>query len=124
MSLRIHIAEDEPRSARLLMQLLEIQWGSGLIFDWSKTVNEAINLLKINPPHLLILDMELSGRSGFDVLDATLNRTFPVIIASARKEHAYNCFRYGVLAYILKPIDPAELSEAISRCERFLPLAH
>jgi len=123
MSLHIHIAEDEPRSARLLMQLLESQLGSCLIFDWSKTVNEAINLLKTKPPNLLILDMELAGKSGFDVLDSFPNSTFPVIIASARKEHAYNCFRYGVLAYLLKPIDPAELSEAIARCERFFPFA-
>lgn len=124
MSLLIHIAEDEPRSARLLMQLLESQLGSGLVFDYSSTVKEAIDLLKINPPDLFFLDLELAGRSGFDVLEAHANRIFPVVVTTARKDLAYTCFRYGVQDYLLKPLNQQDLFEAIRRCKRLFPLPH
>lgn len=123
MPLRIHIAEDEPRSARLLMQLVERYYGEALVFEVSKTVAEVQNRLKINTPNLLFLDMELSGKSGFEVLDAFPKRTFPVVITSARKEWAFASYRYGVVDYLLKPLHPTELFEALERCERFFPLA-
>lgn len=124
MSLRIHIAEDETRSARLLMQLIENHFSQPVIFDWAQSPTQAINLLKINPPDLLFLDLELSGRSGFEVLEVISRRDFPIIVSSARKEFAYTCFKFGVQGYLLKPYNQSELSEAIKHCERFFPFPH
>lgn len=124
MALRIHIAEDEPRSARLLMQLLEKKLAQPIDFEWSQTPAQAINLLKINTPDLLFLDLELSGRSGFEVLEAIPQRIFPVMVSSARREFAYACFQFGVQAYLLKPHNQEELSVALKHCKRFFPLPH
>ena len=70
------------------------------------------------PPDVLFLDVQMPERTGFDLLDglAEAGRPTPdVVFVTAYDEHALRAFRVSAVDYLLKPVDPAALSEAVAR---------
>jgi two-component system LytT family response regulator len=107
------IIDDEPPARRELRRLL-----SG--FPWVEIVGEAGNidqaaeLIGALTPDLLFLDIQMPGGSGFDLL-ARLEDVPQVIFTTAYDEHAVRAFKVDALDYLLKPIEPARLAEALGR---------
>jgi len=107
------IIDDEPPARRELRRLLAD-------FPWVETVGEAGNieqaagLVESLRPDLLFLDIQMPGGSGFDLL-TRLERVPAVIFTTAHDEHAVRAFEVDALDYLLKPIDPARLAEALTR---------
>ncbi|WP_412062145.1 LytR/AlgR family response regulator transcription factor [Rubrivirga sp. IMCC45206] len=66
------------------------------------------------PPDVLFLDVQMPGRTGFDLLDG-LDAAPDVVFVTAYDEHALRAFRVSALDYLLKPVDPERLAEAIAR---------
>ena len=70
------------------------------------------------PPDVLFLDVQMPERTGFDLLDdlAAAGRAVPdVVFVTAYDEHALRAFRVSALDYLLKPVDPEALAEAVAR---------
>lgn len=65
-------------------------------------------------PDVLFLDVQMPGRSGFDLLDG-LEAAPDVVFVTAYDEHALRAFRVSALDYLLKPVDPDRLAEAVGR---------
>ena len=107
------IIDDEPPARRELRRLL-----SG--FSWMQIVGEAgnvsqaVEMIESLSPELLFLDIQMPGGSGFDVL-THLEDVPQVIFTTAYDEHAVQAFKIDALDYLLKPIDPARLAEALTR---------
>ncbi len=107
------IIDDEPPARRELRRLL-----SG--FSWVEIVGEAgnvsqaVEMIESSTPELLFLDIQMPGGSGFDVL-TRLEDVPQVIFTTAYDEHAVQAFKVDALDYLLKPIDPARLAEALTR---------
>jgi two-component system, LytTR family, response regulator len=107
------IIDDEPPARRELRRLL-----TG--FPWVEIVGEAGNieqaaeLVGTLTPELLFLDIQMPGGSGFDLL-TRLEDVPQVIFTTAYDEHAVRAFKVDALDYLLKPIEPARLAEALSR---------
>ena len=72
------------------------------------------------PPQAVLLDLRMPGLDGFEVLRRYRSEggTAPVIALSAmdEKEAVVNAMRLGASDYLVKPIEPDELKEAIDRC--------
>lgn len=66
------------------------------------------------PPDVLFLDVQMPGRSGFELL-AALERAPDVVFVTAFDAHAIDAFRVSALDYLLKPVEPARLAEALAR---------
>ncbi|WP_420455478.1 LytR/AlgR family response regulator transcription factor [Rubrivirga sp.] len=66
------------------------------------------------PPDVVFLDVQMPGRSGFDLLD-DLDAVPDVVFVTAYDEHALRAFRVSALDYLLKPVDPERLAEAVGR---------
>ena len=64
---------------------------------------------------LLLLDINMPGLSGFELLESLPNRKFKTIFITAYDEYAIKAFKYSAIDYILKPIDIDELILAIKR---------
>lgn len=73
---------------------------------------EAITQLQ---PHLVFLDIEMPGGTGFDMLEKLNTINFDIIFTTAYDQYAIKAIKYSALDYLLKPIDPTELGEAIHR---------
>lgn len=83
-------------------------------------VGEAVNAddakAKINElnPDLIFLDIQMPGKSGFDLLQE-LDSVPKVIFTTAYDEYALKAFEFNAMDYLLKPIEPKRLEEAIKR---------
>ena len=107
------IVDDEPPARRELRRLLAD-------FSWIEIIGECGNIaeaaaqVEALSPALLFLDIQMPGGSGFDLL-TRLEHLPQVIFTTAHDEHAVRAFEVNALDYLLKPIDPARLSAALSR---------
>lgn len=67
-------------------------------------------------PDLLFLDVQMPGRTGFELLAALPNPP-RVIFTTAFDQYALQAFDFGALDYLLKPIEPARLAQALARLQ-------
>lgn len=67
-------------------------------------------------PDLIFLDVQMPGRSGFE-LCAALRDAPRVIFTTAYDEYALKAFDFGAVDYLLKPIEPARLARALDRLD-------
>lgn len=73
-------------------------------------------------PDLLLLDIQMPGGSGFDLLER-LDEAPPVIFTTAYDQYAVRAFDSNALDYLVKPIEPERLSEALAKVRRQLQQA-
>lgn len=118
------IVDDEPVArAGLHAMLRAIAWVDvvGEAADGIAAV-EAINRLR---PELVLLDVQMPGLLGTDVLRGLTHQPY-VVFTTAFAEHAVSAFELGALDYILKPFGPTRLAAAMERVRSVIgePAAH
>src|SRR5690606_2241129 len=79
-----------------------------------ENVPDAIEFLNEQPVALLFLDVEMSGASGFELLD-NLNYQPRVILTTSKEEYAYNAFQYHVSDFLKKPFTYKRFIEALEK---------
>lgn len=121
MPIRIAIVDDEPAARGSLCGLLRMHCPDALLVGEAGGVAEAMVLLQRAPVDLLLLDVEMEDGTGFDLLDRLAPIAFHVVFTTAYDAFAIRAFRYHAIDYLLKPIDPDELSGALSRAVQALP---
>ncbi len=116
MQLHILIVEDEPPIARHIewccRNLLKEKISSIKI---TNTLNDAIDHISKNKVDLCLLDLNLKGRNGFDLLKQVVSFSFHTIIISAYTDQAVIAFEYGVLDFVPKPFTDERLQNAFNR---------
>ncbi|MCE6991769.1 LytTR family DNA-binding domain-containing protein [Dyadobacter sp. CY323] len=113
--MKVLIVDDEPKARTILEHYLvtlvpeikEIRHASG--------VEEALGILHKYRPAIVFLDIEMPVRNGFDLLLTLRNPRFETIFTTAFNQYAIQAIRFSALDYLIKPIDPEELLEAINR---------
>ena len=78
-------------------------------------VIEGAKLLRKIEADIVFLDVEMQDGNGFDLLDIIGEHSFKVIFTTGSKEFAIRAFQYAALDYLLKPIDPDLLQQAIKK---------
>jgi two-component system, LytTR family, response regulator len=116
--MRAAIIEDEPLARRELRRLL-VPHPSVEIVGEAANIEEAKQLIDSTTPDLLFLDVHMPGGTGFDLLDQ-LERVPAVIFTTAYDEHAVRAFEIDAIDYLLKPIEPERLADAIGRMQTML----
>ena len=83
---------------------------------------EAIERIK---PDLVFLDIEMPYMNGFELLEQFSNISFAIIFTTSYDQYAIKAIHYSALDYLLKPIDPNELINAVKKVreQRHLPVA-
>ena len=115
MTVKCIIVDDEPKSRRNLRDLLNKYCNQVEIVGEAASAAEALKLLKQTPPDLLLLDIEMPGGSGFDLLKSINDQQFEVIFITAFDRYGIQAVKFCAIDYILKPIDIFELSKAIEK---------
>jgi two-component system LytT family response regulator len=112
------LVDDERLARNELRRLLEA-------FPRIEIVGEAANseeaLEKIDQlgPELLFLDIQMPGKNGFELLSSIEGNVPDVIFTTAYDEYALKAFEFNALDYLLKPIEPTRLAEAINKVEDY-----
>jgi two-component system LytT family response regulator len=83
----------------------------------AESVVSGSKLLKTIKPDIVFLDIELQDGTGFDILEIIGEYSFKVIFTTASDEFAIKAFRFSALDYLMKPVDPDELIEAIQKLD-------
>ncbi|OJV54152.1 MAG: hypothetical protein BGO31_12410 [Bacteroidetes bacterium 43-16] len=71
-------------------------------------------------PELVFLDVEMQDGTGFDLLQQLKSIDFKVIFITAFQEFAIKAFRFSAIDFLLKPIDPSDLIEAVKKAKETL----
>ena len=120
MAIKTLLIDDEPLALLELQAMLKKHTDIDVIDTAENTVTalEKINTLK---PQLIFLDINMPGKSGFDLLEE-LDDAPLVVFVTAYDQFAIKAFEVNALDYILKPINPDRLSEAIEKIKKQLSL--
>ncbi len=81
----------------------------------AKGVVSAAKLLREVAVDLIFLDINMDDGEGFDLLDILPDYKTKVIFVTASDEHALKAFQYAAIDYLLKPVDPERLKQAIAK---------
>jgi two-component system LytT family response regulator len=77
------------------------------------SVKEAKDTLLDFEPDIVFLDIEMPHQNGFDFLIGLENTNFEIIFTTAYNQFAVQAIRFSALDYLLKPIDPDELTQSV-----------
>ncbi len=94
----------------LLSSINDIQ-----IIGEASNIEEAAKKISELKPDLVLLDIQIKDKTGFDMLDDLTSHDFKLIFITAFNEYAIKAFKYNAFDYLLKPIDPEELNNTIER---------
>jgi len=116
--MRSLIIDDEEAARARLRRLLAAHPEIEIIGE-ARDGLEAVRKIEDLKPTLLFLDIEMPGLTGFEVL-RSLPENIPmplVVFITGYDEHALAAFEANALAYLLKPVEPERLAQAVSRAE-------
>ncbi|MBP7931076.1 MAG: response regulator transcription factor [Chitinophagaceae bacterium] len=108
------IIVDDERLARNELKKMLTDYPEIEIIGEAGNVDEAVKLIEELGPDILFLDIQMPAKTGFDLL-AELDTVPTVIFTTAHDEYALKAFEVNALDYLLKPIDPKRLSDAIQK---------
>lgn len=113
--MRVLIVDDEPLARRGLRQELE-RFPSVQVVGECATGAEAVEAVVERRPDLVLLDVQMPGLTGFDVIERVGADVMPaVIFVTAYDKHALRAFEVHAVDYVLKPIDPERFRDAMDR---------
>lgn len=86
----------------------------------ANSVQSGIAAIKKYLPDLVFLDVEMADGTGFDLLQQLKPINFKVIFITAYEEFAVKAFRFSAIDFLLKPVDPTDLTEAVKKAQETL----
>ena len=116
--MRAIIVDDETNNIDNLQLLLQDHCPHVQVIATAMQADEAEKLILLYQPDLLFLDIQMPGKSGFDLLRSLPNSSFEVIFITGFDKYGIQAVRFSAIDYLLKPIVVAELVEAVKRAEK------
>lgn len=118
--MNVLIVDDELYGRENLALIIEQNLDDlGLLFKASN-IEEATRILTNERINLVLLDIRLQEEIGFDLLDNYPNREFATIVVSGYDQYGITALKYGVVDYILKPINHDDLLIAIGKARDYI----
>jgi two-component system LytT family response regulator len=107
------IIDDERLARNELKKMLALHPEIDVIGE-AANAEEGLRLINELNPDLILLDVQMPVKTGFDLLQE-LEKLPAVIFTTAYDEYAIRAFEVNALDYLLKPIDPKRLSDAVQK---------
>jgi two-component system, LytTR family, response regulator len=113
--LRTLIVDDEPIARQVLREELA-SFADVELCGEAENGHAALAQIPLLKPDLVLLDLQMPGLGGFDVIHRLPKDAVPfVVIVTAYDQHAVRAFDAGALDYLLKPVSRERLEKAIER---------
>ncbi len=109
------IIDDEEKARESIRNMLKTYCPEVSVIATAGSVKEGVEVLRTHKPDLLLLDIKMGDGTGFDLLKKIRNNNFFLIFITAFEEFAIRAIKFSALDYILKPIDPDELINAVEK---------
>jgi two-component system, LytTR family, response regulator len=111
MSMRVLVVDDEPLAQTAVKNVLSAR-SDVERFDSACDANEALEKLARNSYDVLLLDINMPGLSGTELLDQ-LKGSIPVVFVTAHNTHAVAAFEKHAVDYVLKPFSQERMNAAL-----------
>ena len=115
MSMTAVLVDDEKNNLDNLQRLLEVHCPQVTVIGIALNAGDAITIIHKRQPDIVLLDIQMPHKTGFDLLRELNSYDFEVIFVTAYDQYAIQAMRFAAVDYLLKPIDPTELQAAIER---------
>jgi len=109
------IIDDEPHARETIRAIVESQVKNIKFIGEAEDVASSIKLIDKTKPDLIFLDINLPDGNSFDILRKISHKQFKVIFITAYQEYAIQAIKFSALDYILKPVNPTELVQAVNK---------
>lgn len=118
--MRALIVDDEALARRGLKHRLAALPDVDVVGE-ARNATEALKQIRSLQPDVVFLDIQMPGRSGFEVLAELGEASMPcVIFVTAYDEHATRAFEVNAVDYLLKPVEKERLEKAVGRMRKHL----
>lgn len=108
--------DDEPHCLDRLSRLLAEHCATTVqLVGTAQSVEDGISLIQKRQPNLIFLDVQIHDQTGFDLLKQVYPFGGDVIFTTAFEKYAVQAFRFSAVDYLLKPIDPDDLTQAVAK---------
>lgn len=118
--LRAVIIDDIENIRKKNSAIIKMNCPSVTIIGEADCVESGVKLIKQLSPDLVFLDVEMPDGTGFDLLQKLKPISFKVIFITGYEDFAVKAFRFSAIDYLLKPLDPDDLVEAVKKAESSL----
>ena len=108
---------DDERLARAELRKLLQDFPEIEIVDEASNAEEGVQKIESHNPDLIFLDIQMPGRTGFEMLQE-LDHAPTVIFTTAYDDYALKAFEVNALDYLLKPIEPKRLADAVEKIKK------
>ncbi|MBI5541597.1 MAG: response regulator transcription factor [Bacteroidia bacterium] len=108
------IVDDEKKSVQTMSLMLKEYCPDVEVIGFAHSAIEGAKEVISKKPDLLFLDVEMTGGSGFDLLESLPERNFKVIFVTAHDHYALKAIKFHAIDYVLKPIDVEDLKNAVA----------
>jgi DNA-binding LytR/AlgR family response regulator len=121
--IRVIVADDERPARAYLTTLLQRRPDTDLVGE-AETGVEAVSLIERERPDLAFLDLQMPELDGLGVVRVLKRRHVPLVVfVTAYEEYALRAFELNAVDYLLKPVNPARLGDAVARAHERLDRA-
>jgi two-component system LytT family response regulator len=118
--LRTIIIDDEVLMRQTLEKLVHEHCRNVKLVARADGVRTGIEAIRKHQPDLVLLDIRLEDGTGFDLLRQLEPVDFKVIFITAYDEFAIKAIKFSALDYLLKPVEPEELMQAVDKAEKLV----
>jgi len=118
--LRTIIVDDEAHMRQTLEKMVKQFCPNIKLVAMADSVESGVETIRKYYPDLVLLDIKMGDGTGFDLLRQLEPVDFKVIFITAYDQYAIKAFKFSAIDYILKPVDPDELSEAVCKAENLV----
>ncbi len=124
LALRVLVADDEAPARAKVRRFLDRDPDVAVVFE-ARDGTATLSVIRHEAPDLVLLDIEMPGMSGLDVVSALPVETAPhVVFLTAYDTYAVRAFELAAVDYLLKPFDAERFAVAMTRAKRALHTAH
>jgi len=115
--IRAIIIEDEKKSRETLRGLLNRFCKNVEVVAEADGFKSGLDVIRSNKTDMVFLDIQMPDGSGFRLLEHIEKIDFEIVFTTAFDHYAIKAIKYSALDYLLKPIDPDELVNAVKKVE-------
>ena len=115
MNIRSIIIDDEPNNVENLVTILSQYCPEIDIMATATNADDGVAVIQTERPDLVFLDIQMPGKSGFDMLKSFTDINFEIIFITAYDQYGIQAIKFSALDYLLKPININELKAAVEK---------
>lgn len=113
--IKIAVIDDEARARETIIQILSLSEIDFQVVGEATDIESGYELIQNKTPDIVLLDINLTNGTGFDILRKLPEVNFKVIFITAHEEYAVKAFKFSAIDYILKPVVAGELFRAVEK---------